>query len=162
MNFGGNNNGQVAHVIINVQVSGDDSEQLVQFSKSLGVSCCGDSMRFYKRVLASGQFSHDELRRAISQGSIRWEPGASRPKIVTPWTEPVFVVLFFGMMGLYALIALLSILMNWADLANLAVRNAFGLVVICTLLMMMAEKWILRPRNVALRVKRWMHMKGLV
>lgn len=138
-----------------------EAEEQRRFFEDTGISCCRDAREFYLMVLEDGRFSVTDLRHAIQQGSIRWDFGATQPTIVMPWTEPVFATILFSVMGLYVILTILAILMRWDDLANQATLHAFLFGVFCTGIMMVAKKYILEPRRVAIRVREWMSTKGV-
>ena len=160
MNFGGDNNGQVAEIIINQQRAETEAEAQKSFFDATGISCCRDAREFYLRLLEDGRFSVEELRFAIRQGSVRWDFGATQPTIVMPWTEPVFAAILFSAMGMYTLLAILSILMRWESVADHATAHAFLFAVFCTSTMVVAQRYILLPRRIAIRVRDWMSHKS--
>lgn len=125
-----------------------------QFRKETGIQCCKDARQYYQRLLDDGKFTKEELRSAIRQGSVQWQFGASEPSIVLPWIEPVFEWLLFAMLGQYALLAILSIALGWDD--RYAHLWPVGVLLTATALIFAAQKFILRPRRVAIRVREWM------
>ncbi len=148
-------------VVPPVQEAITEAEEQRRFFENTGISCCRDAREFYLTVLNDGRFSVDELRHAIRQGSIRWEFGATQPTIVMPWTEPVFAWMLFSFMGLYALVMVLAIFIRWDDVANWAMLHAFLFAVFCTAIMVLAQKYILEPRRIAIRVQDWMAGRGV-
>lgn len=159
MNFEGDNYGQVARIIINVHEAATEAQKQKSFFDATKISCCKDAREFYLLVLEDGQFSVSDLRHAIQQGSIRWDFGATQPTIVMPWTEPVFAAILFGAMGMYAMLAVLAILMRWDNVADQATAHACLFAVFCVSTMVVAQRYILLPRRIAIRVRDWMSQK---
>lgn len=148
-NVGG---GGTINIIVGPALS-EPAEQ-AKFLKETRIKCCKDAREYYLRLLNDGKFTKEELRAAIQQGSVQWRFGAKQPTIVMPWAEPVFEWMLFGMMGLYGLIAILSIIANWET--DWIPKSAVAVLVACAALLALAQKHILRPRRVAIRVKAWM------
>lgn len=155
ISIGRDNNGQVARIIINLHRAETEADKQKSFADSTRISCCKNAREFYLRVLNDGRFSVTDLRLAIKQGSIRWEFDATQPTIVLPWTEPVFATILFGSMGLYAALALLAIFMRWENIADQATLHAFLFSLFCTCIMVIAQRNIIEPRRVAIRMRDW-------
>lgn len=157
MRFMGDNNGQVANTIINTGASLSEAERQRNFFDATGISCCKDAREFYELLLDDGRFSAADLRSAINQKSVRWDFGATQPTIVMPWIEPAFAWLLFGSMGLYTVAAVLALFLGNAS--GWVAASGFGFACFCIALMFVADKFILQPRRVAIRVREWMEQE---
>lgn len=156
----GDNNGQVANTIINIGRQLSEPELQSRFYRDTGIKCCKDAREFYLRLLDDGKFSVDELRAAIRQKSVRWEFGATQPTIVMPWTDPALAWLIFGLMGLYTLLMIFGIFSGRPEISGPATAGAFMFACLCALVMYGAERVILHPRRVAIRVREWMEREA--
>lgn len=151
--------GQVAgRDIINHGVHLTEAERQQVFFRATGISCCKDAREFYSLLLDDGRFSAADLRSAIKQKSVRWDFGAIQPTIVMPWSEPAFAWLLFGSMGLYAFAAALGLMLGNAS--GWVAASGFGFACFCVALMFLADKCILQPRRVAIRVREWIEQES--
>lgn len=148
-NVGG---GGTINVIVGPVLS--EAAEQAKFLVETRIKCCKDAREYYLRLLNDGKFTKEELRSAIQQGSVQWRFGANEPTIVMPWIEPVFEWMLLGMMGLYGLIAILSIAAHWET--DWIPNSAVAVLAACAVLVVLAQKYILQPRRVAIRVKAWM------
>jgi hypothetical protein len=155
----GSNGGQAAgrdinNVNLHLGPPKPESQLQVEFAQLTGIWCPKPAREWLESLMEHHRFTARELVVSWKAGSIGWNADKDTKRVITPWIEAVFAYGIAGLVGIYFLaVAWHTIWGNGAD-QKWGMAVVYGTGAMYLGMCWMANRFMLWPRRVALRIKR--------
>lgn len=143
----------IRNLSIHIASPKPESQLQAEFARRTGIWCSKPAREWLEDLMENHRFTVKELAVAWKAGSLGWHTQKDAQKIVTPWIEAVFAYGIVFMMSIYFLALALPVIGNSQHDAKSAIAifgGGFMFLGVCW----MANRFMLWPRRIALRIRR--------
>lgn len=131
-----------------------ESQLQAEFAERTGIWCSRTAREWLEHLMEHHGFVARELAQAWQAGSLSWDVKRDTPRFSTPWLESGFAWGVLTVAGLYVLMMVVLALGARAEKQGLAMLMLGGFLMLFVLLFACINRFMLRPRRVALRARR--------
>lgn len=131
-----------------------ESQLQAEFAQRTGIWCPKPAREWLEHLMEHHRFTARELVVSWKAGSIGWSADKDIRRIITPWIEAVFAYGMVGILGVYFLAVAGHYIWGGGADYKWAMAVAYGIGAMYVGMCWMANRFILWPRRVALRIQR--------
>ena len=131
-----------------------ESQLQAEFAQRTGIWCPKPAREWLEDLMEHHRFTARELAVSWKVGSIGWDADKDNKRITTPWIEAAFAYSMVALLGIYFLAIAGHFIWGSGAGNKWGMAVAYGIGGMYLGLCWMANRFMLWPRRVALRVRR--------